>query len=118
MGEVIHSSAPLWACLASLLAIIPIYLLRRQPNLREGATFVAGFVKLGIVLTIVAPVLDGKVVEYTLCELVPGVPIAFRVDGLGALFALVASSLWIVTSLYSVGYMRGLKEHAQTRYYS
>jgi multicomponent Na+:H+ antiporter subunit D len=118
MGEVIHSAAPLWACLASLLAVIPIYLLRRQPNLREGATFVAGFVKLGLVLSIVAPVLEGKVVEYTLCELVPGVPIQFRVDGLGALFALVASSLWIVTSLYSIGYMRGLKEHAQTRYYS
>ncbi len=118
MGEVIHSAAPLWACLVSLGAVIPIYLLRRRPNLREGATFVAGFIKLGLVVSIVMPVLEGKIVEYTLWELVPGVPVQFRVDGLGALFALVASSLWIVTSLYSIGYMRGLKEHAQTRYYS
>ena len=33
------------------------------------------------------------------------------------LFALVASFLWIVTSAYSIGYMRGLKEHSQTRYF-
>ena len=118
MGDVVHSAAPLWVCLASLVAVFPIYLLRCHPNLREGATFVAGFIKLALVLSIVTTVLDGKIVEYTLCELVPGVPIQFRVDGLGALFALVASSLWIVTSLYSIGYMRGLKEHAQTRYYS
>jgi multicomponent Na+:H+ antiporter subunit D len=31
-------------------------------------------------------------------------------------FALVASFLWIVTVLYSMGYMRGLQEHAQTRF--
>ena len=34
------------------------------------------------------------------------------------LFALVASTLWLVTSLYSIGYMRGLDEHAQTRYFT
>jgi multicomponent Na+:H+ antiporter subunit D len=33
------------------------------------------------------------------------------------LFALVASFLWIITSVYSIGYMRGLDEHAQTRYF-
>jgi multicomponent Na+:H+ antiporter subunit D len=47
----------------------------------------------------------------------PGVSIKFRVDALGMLFALVSSSLWIVTSAYSIGYMRGLKEHSQTRYF-
>jgi multicomponent Na+:H+ antiporter subunit D len=33
------------------------------------------------------------------------------------LFALVASGLWIVNSLYSIGYMRGNEEPHQTRYY-
>ena len=41
-----------------------------------------------------------------------------RVDGPGLLFACVASVLWIATSLYAIGYMRGLHEHAQTRFYS
>jgi formate hydrogenlyase subunit 3/multisubunit Na+/H+ antiporter MnhD subunit len=26
--------------------------------------------------------------------------------------------LWIITTIYNIGYMRGLKEHAQTRYYT
>jgi multicomponent Na+:H+ antiporter subunit D len=48
----------------------------------------------------------------------PGLAIQFRVDPMGMLFALVSSSLWIVTSAYSIGYMRGLSEHSQTRYFS
>ena len=33
------------------------------------------------------------------------------------LFALIASGLWIVNSLYSIGYMRGNDEAHQTRFY-
>ena len=33
------------------------------------------------------------------------------------LFALIASGLWIVNSLYSIGYMRGNAEANQTRFY-
>ena len=33
------------------------------------------------------------------------------------LFALIASGLWIVNSIYSIGYMRGNKETRQTRFY-
>jgi multicomponent Na+:H+ antiporter subunit D len=37
---------------------------------------------------------------------------------MGMFFALVASFLWIITSLYSIGYMRSLQEHDQTRYFA
>jgi multicomponent Na+:H+ antiporter subunit D len=57
-------------------------------------------------------------VVLTLFSIAPGADIAFRVDALGMLFALVASSLYIITSMYSIGYMRGLKEHGQTRFVS
>ena len=53
-----------------------------------------------------------------LFRLLPGVEIAFRVDGFGLLFALGASLLWIATSFYSIGYVRSLGEHAQTRYFA
>jgi len=62
-------------------------------------------------------VLRKQEIVYNLIDVLPGVGIAFRVDSLGLLFALVSSSLWIVTSAYSIGYMRGLKEHSQTRYF-
>ena len=52
-----------------------------------------------------------------LFDVLPGLPIAFVVEPLGLLFALLASGLWIVNSLYSIGYMRGNHEHHQTRFY-
>ncbi len=43
--------------------------------------------------------------------------IAFRVEPLGMLFAALASGLWIINSIYSIGYMRGNKEKNQTSFY-
>jgi len=117
MAESIQTWVPLWACLSALLAVIPILVFRKETFLREGATFLAGVVMLGFVISMIPGVLSGKVLECTLVQITAEVPIKFRVDGLGLLFGLVASSLWIVTSLYSVGYMRALKEHSQTRFF-
>jgi multicomponent Na+:H+ antiporter subunit D len=118
MTPTITSFTPVLASLVSLLAVLPIVFFGRKPNLREGCTFLAGFIKLGLVLSMLPIILAGNTIEYTLWEIVPNLSIAFRVDSFGMLFALVASSLWIITSLYSIGYMRGLKEHSQTRFYS
>lgn len=112
------SFTPVLAILASLLAVIPIILLGRRPNLREGSSFLAGFIKFGLIASMLPTVMGGSTIEYTLLEIVPNLTIAFRVDALGMIFGLVASSLWILTTLYSIGYMRGLKEHAQTRFFS
>lgn len=119
MENSVTSLLPVLVCLASLLAVPAILLFRKEPFLREAATFTAGFVKFGLVLAMLPIILSGKVIEHTFVEGIAGisVPIKFRVDGLGMLFALVASSLWILTSLYAIGYMRGLKEHAQTRFF-
>lgn len=114
--DIVETHIPLWACLASLLAVPAIVFFRREPNLRESASLVAGVVKFVLVLSLLPLVSSGKQAECTLFEILPGVPLAFRVDGLGLLFALVASGLWILTTLYSIGYMRGLGEHSQTRF--
>ena len=50
-------------------------------------------------------------------EILPGLGIAFSIEPLGLVFALLASFLWIVTTLYSIGYMRGHNESHQTRFY-
>src|SRR5690606_16108763 len=44
--------------------------------------------------------------------------LALHVEPLSLLFALLASALWIVTTVYSIGYMRGNKERRQTRFYT
>jgi len=120
MENAAPSLLPVWACLVSLLAAPLIVAFRREIFVRELVTFVAAFLELGFVLAMLPMVLDGKVVVTELVGGVAGinVPIAFRVDALGMLFALVASFLWILTSLYAVGYMRGMQEHSQTRFFA
>jgi multicomponent Na+:H+ antiporter subunit D len=115
--ETITSIKPLLAVLVSLLVTPMLVSSGRSPNVREAWTFVAAAVKFLIVLSMLPTILKGTEIVYTVAEFVPGAAIKFRVDAFGMLFALVSSSLWIVTSAYSIGYMRGLKEHSQTRYF-
>ncbi|MBW2195711.1 MAG: monovalent cation/H+ antiporter subunit D family protein, partial [Deltaproteobacteria bacterium] len=112
--ETITSIKPVLAVSVSLVITVFIIASGKRPNLRESWTFVAGIIKFCIVASMVPVVLGGKEIVCNLVEIVPGVGLAFRVDSLGLLFALVSSSLWIVTSAYSIGYMRGLNEHSQT----
>lgn len=116
--EQIISIKPLLAVLVSL-SIIPILISSSQKkNIRESWTILAGITKFLLILSMLPTVLQGQEIIYTVVKFVPGAAIKFKVDSLGMLFALVASFLWIVTSLYSIGYMRGLEEHSQTRYFS
>jgi len=114
--ETVVSIKPLLAVLVSLL-VTPILVSSRAPNVREVWTFAAAGVKFLLVLSMLPTILKGTQIVYTVAEFLPGAAIKFRVDSLGMLFALVSSSLWIVTSAYSIGYMRGLNEHSQTRYF-
>ena len=104
--------------MVSLAAVPLIVMAGKKPNLREGVTFGAGLIKFSLVVSMLGVILDGKIIEYSLFEILPGLAIAFRVDSFGMIFALVASTLWLATSAYSIGYMRGLDEHAQTRYFA
>jgi multicomponent Na+:H+ antiporter subunit D len=92
--------------------------LGKWPNAREAATLLTGVVLFGVVLGMLSPVLNGARPELLILEVVPGVPLALKVEPLGLLFALVASFLWIVTSLYAIGYMRGHHEKNQTRFFT
>lgn len=115
--EVVSSIRPFLAVVVSLVAAFLILGSDRYPNIREFWTLLASIIKFFLVLSLLPWVMEGKVVEFTFLEILPGLALLFRVDSFGLYFALVASGLWILTSLYSIGYMRGLKEHAQTRYF-
>ncbi|WP_336337887.1 cation:proton antiporter [Haloarcula brevis] len=109
---------PILAILVSAAAIPVILSLKGRPNLREGVTLTVAFAKFGIIASMVPGVLGGTEYGFVVGQFATGIELAFRVDPLGLLFGLLASLLWIVTSFYSIGYMRGLDEHAQTRYFA
>ncbi|MDP3191066.1 monovalent cation/H+ antiporter subunit D family protein [Rhodoferax sp.] len=100
-----------------LAGALLISLAGRLPNLRETITLVTAAVLLVLVLTLLPLVLVGARPNVVLFSLLPGLSIAFQVEPLGMLFALIASGLWIVNSLYSIGYMRGNQEANQTRFF-
>lgn len=87
-------------------------------NLREAVTLVtAGFLFWLVVVNLLPMVLDGARPEWRAVEVVGGVAIAFQIEPLGMLFGGIASTLWIVNSIYSIGYMRGNGEPRQTPFY-
>jgi multicomponent Na+:H+ antiporter subunit D len=92
-------------------------ILGKRPNLREAGTLAVGLATFLVVVSLLPSVLEGGRPSARWFEVLPGLAIAFRLEPLGMLFALVASGLWIVTSLYSIGYMRARDEDHQTRYY-
>jgi len=116
--EAIHSPLPVYVLAVSLIAAGLIRLSKDRPNLREFWTIGAALVKFSLVLMMLPHVLAGQTFSYHLVTVFPGLDIAFRVDPLGIFFALTASLLWIITSFYSIGYVRALDEHAQTRYFT
>jgi len=95
-----------------------IALAGRAPDLREAITGVTTLALLGSVLTLLPVVSGGARPAVTLLTLLPGLQVAFKLEPLGMLFALIASGLWVVNSLYSVGYMRANNEAHQTRFYA
>jgi len=111
-------SIPVLALLPSLIGAFILVLFGKKPNLRDTITVIATIITFIVVGLIMLPeVLDGNKISYTLFEILPGLSIAFKVDSFGMFFALVTAALWIATNIYAIGYMRGLKEHAQTRFF-
>jgi multicomponent Na+:H+ antiporter subunit D len=116
--EIVVSIRPLLAVLVTLIgALLIVFTGERHRNVREFWTILASVLKFAIVISMVPFVLRGRILEYTIISLTPGVSLQFRVDNFGLFFGVLASALWIATSVYSIGYVRGLNEHAQTRYF-
>ena len=91
---------------------------RLSANLRETVTLVGAGALAWTVWGLLPELFQGQRPEATIGQVLPGVSIAFRVEPLGMLFAALASGLWTINSVYSIGYMRGNGEKKQTRFYT
>ena len=106
--------------LAVVLPILGALLVRltgNSPNLREAMTLATGAATVLVVVQLLFAVLGGASPQLTFAEPLPGLTLAFRLEPLGMIFALIASFLWVVTSVYAIGYMRGAMEQNQTRFF-
>ena len=103
--------------LLPLLGAIGIIATRHNPNLRESVTLITASLVAILVVMIASQFMDGREFALTLTEPMPGLSIAFKIEALGMLFALIVGLLWLITSIYAIGYMRSHNEKNQTRFY-
>ncbi len=99
------------------LASLLIRSLDQYENRREAVSIGTAILTFIAVVSLYATVKQDIVPELVLWAPFPGVSIALEAEPVGLLFALMASFLWIVTSIYAIGYMRGHGEQNQTRFY-
>ncbi len=113
------ASNAIWlAMVLPLVAVGWVFLFGKTPNLREAGSIAVSIVLFCVNVSLSKLVFSGGRPEFSLGEILPGFEINFVVEPLGMLFALVASGLWILTTVYAIGYMRGHHETNQTRFFA
>jgi multicomponent Na+:H+ antiporter subunit D len=110
----------LLALLLPLIGALGVQLLGRLvgDDARDAWTVLIGIATFSRVVALIEPVRSGARPGLLLPEWMPGLGLGFEIEPLGLLFALVASGLWILTSIYAFGYMRGHHEKNQTRFFT
>ncbi|MBW1734794.1 MAG: monovalent cation/H+ antiporter subunit D family protein [Deltaproteobacteria bacterium] len=115
--EIINSVRPLLPVAVTFASPFLIRVMAGDENRREALSFVMASITFLTVITMAPAILEGHIYSFTLFTILPGIRVGFCADGLSMVFALISSFLWILTTSYNIGYMRTLREHAQTRYY-
>jgi multicomponent Na+:H+ antiporter subunit D len=96
---------------AALILLLP-------KRLSEPLSYAAALLTATCAALLLRAALARDVVELEVLRLVPGVSLEFRLDALGMTFALLASGLWIVTTVYSSGYVRADDVKHRRRYFA
>ena len=78
------------------------------------SSLVVVFFNFSLVLSFV----EGNSFNFELIEVFPNVGLSFHIEPIGLVFSSIASLLWFVNSIYSIGYLRGNSEQNQTRFYA
>lgn len=103
------SVLPLLILVSSLIPGILILLLREeQVGLRTFLNLFGAVAKVGLIAWVFVGYLRGE--EYTFFfSLALDLTFSLRVDQLGLFFAALSAVLWLVTTLYAIGYLEGGK---------
>jgi len=110
--------AILLTILIPFAAVFTNLIFRNNPNLRDGITLGAAIATFVTVLVILSNEGNATSQTYVFSTVMPGLDLAFNVEPLGLMFAIIASGLWILTHLYGIGYMRGNNEDNHPRFFA
>ena len=110
--------AILLTILIPFAAVFTNLIFRNSPNLRDGITLGAAIATFVTVLVILSNEGNATSQTYVFATVMPGLDLAFNVEPLGLMFAIIVSGLWILTHLYGIGYMRGNNEDNHPRFFA
>ncbi len=113
---VVENSTLLLAVLIPLIGSLVVMTMKDTPNLREFVSSCSSVLLFIIVLSFIPALKAGKTLVFPIFNILPGLSVTLRADGFSMIFALVASSLWMIAVFYSMGYMRAHEEPQQTRF--
>src|SRR5690349_920662 len=105
------------ALITPLFTAAMVYAVGRMPDVRETLTMVGAVFLAIVTISLIIWTAQGNPPSLTVARPLEGLELAFKVEPLGALFAVMASVLWVINSMFSIGYMRGRREANQTRFY-
>lgn len=114
--HIVENSNLLLAVIIPLFGSLVVMTLKNHPNLREMVSSSASILLFLLVLSFIPALKAGETLVYPIFKLLPGLSITLRADGFSMIFAMVASSLWMIAVFYSMGYMRAHDEPCQTRF--
>lgn len=100
-----YSVLPVLVILSSLVPGVVIFGLEEpRRRLRTALNIGAALTKLGFVMVIVVGVLHGHSFQ-TRIPFLPGADLLLRADSFALLFVSLSTVLWLVTTIYAVGYL-------------
>lgn len=112
-----NSILPILVPLSALCAVPFIILFREYKYIKETISIFSAITMFSLVNLIFCEYLSERVLFFELIKITPTISISFRTDNSAILFAMISSFLWIITTFYSIGYLRGLKEKKETSFY-
>lgn len=103
----IFSTLPLWILLSSLIPGLAIFMLKEQSHrLRTTLNMFGAIAKIALIGLMIWGVFHEKVIEMRWL-MAPGLELVLHADALSVLFVSLSAVLWLVTTIYAIGYLEG-----------
>ncbi|MDR4989348.1 MAG: proton-conducting transporter membrane subunit, partial [Bacteroidales bacterium] len=104
-----NSILPLLIIGSSLIPGVLILMLREdQLKMRTFLNLLGAVAKVSLIAWVFAGHMSGEAYSFVF-RLAPGLDFVLRVDQLGLFFATLSGVLWLITTLYAIGYLEGGK---------
>ncbi|TVR23958.1 MAG: monovalent cation/H+ antiporter subunit D family protein [Anaerolineaceae bacterium] len=112
-----ESFLPVAIVLSSMIpGLIIFWIPEKQSQWRTGVNLLGAVVKLVFIAIVMAGVWRGDTEYEARLSLLPDLDLVLRADGLGLLFVVLSGTLWLVTTIYAIGYLE--HSHSRSRFFA